>query len=143
MINKPDTPYAISKKAAHNYALILRKEGCYICNGILSNHTSPRQSKLYLVPKIVAGTVTGDLNVEIEIGDARDYVKAMWLILQQDKPDDYCITVNQTVNVQEIKNYVIEQITKYKVLYPNLKLFKLGWKPQYRWNDTVYDMIIA
>ena len=88
----------------------------FICNGILFNHESPRRGRTFVTKKIVEGLVDvklgkkekiflGNLDAKRDWGYAKDYVEAMWLMLQQDKPDDYVIATGETHSVREFVEY--------------------------------------
>jgi len=109
----PRSPYAASKVAAHWYAVNYREAyGLFICNGILFNHESPRRGETFLTRKITRAVARikagldkkvflGNLESKRDWGYAKEYVEAMWLMLQQDKPDDYVIATGETHSVKE------------------------------------------
>jgi GDPmannose 4,6-dehydratase len=109
----PRSPYAASKVAAHWYAVNYRESyGMFICNGILFNHESPRRGETFVTRKITraAGRIKlglqkklylGNLDSKRDWGFAGDYVEAMWLMLQQEKPDDYVISTGESHSVKE------------------------------------------
>ncbi len=109
----PRSPYAVSKLAAHWYGINYREAyGLFICNGILFNHESPRRGETFVTRKITraAGRIKeglqdklylGNLDAKRDWGFAGDYVEAMWLMLQQEKPDDYVVATGETHSVQE------------------------------------------
>ena len=109
----PRSPYAVSKVAAHWYAVNYREAyGMFICNGILFNHESPRRGETFVTRKItralariLAGRQSklylGNLDAQRDWGFAGDYVEAMWLMLQQDQPDDYVIATGETHSVRD------------------------------------------
>jgi GDPmannose 4,6-dehydratase len=109
----PRSPYAVSKVAAHWYTVNYR-EGykMFACNGILFNHESPRRGETFVTRKITRalgrikeGTQNklylGNLDAKRDWGFAGDYVKAMWLMLQQDTPDDYVVATGEAHSVRE------------------------------------------
>lgn len=109
----PRSPYAISKLYAHWTTKNYRESyGIYACSGILFNHESPRRGLNFVTRKItssIASMIKGDLEF-IEIGNlnslrdwghAKDYVYAMWLILQKDKPDDYIVSSGKNYSVRD------------------------------------------
>jgi GDPmannose 4,6-dehydratase len=110
---QPRSPYAISKVAAHWFAVNYREAyGLWICNGILFNHESPRRGETFVTRKITraAGRIKvglqdklylGNLDAKRDWGFAGDYVEAMWLMLQQHTPDDYVIATGETHTVRE------------------------------------------
>ncbi|MEJ6480751.1 GDP-mannose 4,6-dehydratase [Nostoc punctiforme UO1] len=109
----PRSPYACAKVYAHWQTVNYRESyDLFACNGILFNHESPRRGETFVTRKItraVAGIVAGkqkkiymgNLDSKRDWGYAKDYVKAMWLMLQQDQPDDYVIATGETHSVRE------------------------------------------
>ena len=109
----PRSPYAVSKVAAHWYAVNYREAyKLFICNGILFNHESPRRGQTFVTRKITRalGRISlglqdklylGNLESKRDWGHAADYVEAMWLMLQQDKPDDYVVATGEAYSVRE------------------------------------------
>ncbi len=109
----PVSPYAVSKMFAY-YIVKNYKESynMYACNGILFNHESPRRGGTFVTKKIIDGLknildgkqdyiTLGNINSKRDWGHAKDYVKAMWLILQKDEPRDYVVSSNTTISVRE------------------------------------------
>jgi GDPmannose 4,6-dehydratase len=109
----PRSPYAVSKVAAHWYAVNYRESyGLFIANGILFNHESPRRGETFVTRKITraAGRIKlglqqtlylGNLEAKRDWGFAGDYVEAMWLMLQHEQPDDFVVATGETHSVQE------------------------------------------
>lgn len=109
----PRSPYAVAKLYAHWITTNFRESyGMFACSGILFNHESPRRGETFVtrkitqaVAKIKAGQqdklYLGNLDAKRDWGYAKEYVEAMWLMLQQDKPDDYVIATNETHTVKE------------------------------------------
>jgi GDPmannose 4,6-dehydratase len=109
----PRSPYGAAKVYAYWITLNYRESyGMYACNGILFNHESPRRGETFVSRKITraaarirAGLETkiylGNLNAKRDWGYAKEYVEAMWLMLQQDKPDDYVIATGETHSVEQ------------------------------------------
>jgi GDPmannose 4,6-dehydratase len=109
----PRSPYAVSKVAGFWATVNYRESyGLYAANGILFNHESPRRGEAFVTRKItravahiVAGLqdklYLGNLDSKRDWGYAKEYVEAMWLILQQDQPDDYVIATGETHSVRE------------------------------------------
>ena len=118
----PISPYAAAKLYAYYMTKIYREGyGLYTTNGILFNHESPRRGENFLTMKVVNGIkdIISDKKVWIELGNldskrdwghAKDYVKGMWLMLQQDKPDDYVLATGKTYTVREF----IERVFAFK-----------------------------
>ncbi|HHW48207.1 MAG TPA: GDP-mannose 4,6-dehydratase [Clostridiaceae bacterium] len=109
----PRSPYAVSKLYAYWITVNYRESyNLFACNGILFNHESPRRGKNFVTRKITTGIADiltgkseciylGNLEAKRDWGYAGDYVEAMWLILQQDKPDDYVVATGETHTVRE------------------------------------------
>lgn len=109
----PRSPYAASKLYAYWITVNYREAyNLFACNGILFNHESPRRSKNFVTRKITTGIADilsgkleclclGNLDAKRDWGFAGDYVEAMWLILQQDEPDDYVVATGETHTVRE------------------------------------------
>jgi GDPmannose 4,6-dehydratase len=109
----PRSPYACSKVFAHNICVNYREAyNMFICNGILFNHESPRRGKTFVTKKITLAFANiklgkqgkiylGNLDAKRDWGYAKEYVEAMWLMLQQEKPDDFVIATGETHSVRE------------------------------------------
>jgi GDPmannose 4,6-dehydratase len=112
----PRSPYAVSKVAAHWYSVNFREAyNLFICNGILFNHESERRGETFVTRKITRALsriklglqsklYLGNLESYRDWGYAGDYVEAMWLMLQQDAPDDYVVATGETHSVREFLN---------------------------------------
>ncbi len=110
---RPRSPYAVSKVAAHWYAVNYREAyGLFICNGIAFNHESPRRGETFVTRKITRALsriklglqnklYLGTLDARRDWGYAGDFVEAMWLMLQHPKPDDYVIATGESHSVRE------------------------------------------
>jgi GDPmannose 4,6-dehydratase len=109
----PRSPYAVSKVAAHWYAINYREAyGMFVACGILFNHESPRRGETFVTRKITRAAARialglqeklylGNLEARRDWGFAGDYVEAMWLMLQQESPDEYVIATGESHSVQE------------------------------------------
>jgi len=109
----PRSPYAVAKMYAYWITVNYREAyNMFACNGILFNHESPLRGETFVTRKITRGTAKialglqdkiylGNLGARRDWGHAKDYVEAMWLILQQDKPDDYVIATGVTTSVRD------------------------------------------
>jgi GDPmannose 4,6-dehydratase len=109
----PRSPYAVSKVYGHFVAVNYRESyGMHVSNGILFNHESPRRGENFVTRKITMGVAAikqgrakelrlGNLDAKRDWGHARDYVDAMWRILQRDEPSDYVIATGETHSVRE------------------------------------------
>ena len=110
----PRSPYGVSKVAAHWFAVNYREAyGLFICNGILFNHESPRRGETFLSRKVTRAVgrikerqqeklYLGNLEARRDWGFTGDYVEAMWLMLQHDKPGDYVVATGQSHSVRDL-----------------------------------------
>lgn len=113
---KPCSPYAASKLYAYNLCILYRETyAMYITNGIMFNHTSPRQDNRFVVKKIVLGAVNqkfdplspkplllGNLDAQRDIGHAKEYVEVMWRLLQQDRSTDIVVATGKTCSIRQL-----------------------------------------
>lgn len=118
----PKSPYGAAKLYAYWITVNYRESyGLYACNGILFNHESPRRGETFVTRKItraVANIIAkkqeklslGNLDAKRDWGFAGDYVEAMWLILQQEKPQDFVIATNETHTVREFVELSFKEI---------------------------------
>lgn len=118
----PRSPYAIAKLFAYWITISYREAyGIYACNGILFNHESPSRGETFVTRKITFGLARiclglqetlflGNLSAKRDWGHAKDYVKMQWLMLQQDKPDDYVISTGEQHSVREFVELVANEI---------------------------------
>src|SRR5580765_3742279 len=109
----PRSPYAVAKLYAYWITVNYREAyGMYACNGILFNHESPRRGETFVTRKITRAATRiklglqdslylGNLDAKRDWGYAKEYVEMMWLMLQQDNPDDYVVATNEAHSVQE------------------------------------------
>lgn len=109
----PRSPYAVAKLYAYWIVVNYREAyGMYACNGILFNHESPLRGETFVTRKITMAVAAialgrqdtlylGNLNAQRDWGHAKDYVEAMWLMLQQDKPEDFVIATGKTTTVRD------------------------------------------
>jgi GDPmannose 4,6-dehydratase len=110
----PRSPYAVAKLYAHWITVNYREAlGTFACSGILFNHESPRRGENFVTRKVSRGVAQaladpsrklrlGNLEARRDWGHARDYVEAMWLMLQQPKPDDYVVATGVSRSVREL-----------------------------------------
>src|SRR3954468_14918425 len=110
----PRSPYGVAKVYGHHITVNYRESyGLFACSGILFNHESPRRGKEFVTRKVTDGVARiklglakelrlGNLDAKRDWGFAGDYVRAMWLMLQQDKPDDYVVATGETHTVQKL-----------------------------------------
>jgi GDPmannose 4,6-dehydratase len=109
----PRSPYACAKLYGHWQTVNYREAyGLFACSGILFNHESPRRGESFVTRKITLGAtrikeglqgklVMGNLDAKRDWGFAGDYVRAMWMMLQQERPDDYVVATGETHSVRE------------------------------------------
>ena len=167
----PVSPYGCAKVYSYNICNNYKNSyGMFISNGILFNHESPRRGTNFVTNKVVKGAVAikkglkdslalGNLNATRDWGHAKDYVKAMWLMLQQDTPDNFVCSTGVSHSVKDLVAYTFgkldldwKQYIKQdpKFLRPeelkdlkgdSTKLRKLGWKPDYTFETMIDEMI--
>lgn len=169
----PQSPYGVAKLASYHMIQIYRAAyNLYCCCGILFNHESPRRGENFVTRKITKyiGHVIrnetsdklqlGNLDAHRDWGHAKDYVYGMWLMLQQDKADDFVLATGETHSVKEFLLHAFElanlDYTKYVSI--NEDLFRpaevdylcgnadkakniLSWQPNYTFIDLVKDMV--
>ena len=117
---QPVSPYACGKVAAHNLVINYRKAyGIFACSGVLFNHESERRGEQFVTRKITKAAARiklglqkelrlGNLEAKRDWGYAKEYVEAMWLMLQQETPDDYVIGTGKTYSIKEFLQFVSE-----------------------------------
>ncbi len=168
----PRSPYGVAKVYGHFITVNYRESyNLFACSGILFNHESPRRGFEFVTRKITNGAAKiklglanelrlGNLDAKRDWGFAGDYVKAMWLMLQQDEPDDYVIATGETHSVQEFveaafghagldwkKHVVIDPRfirpaeVDSLVGDPSKARKKLGWKPRVSFHELVKMMV--
>lgn len=118
----PRSPYAVAKLYAYWIVVNYREAyNMYACNGILFNHESPLRGETFVTRKITIAVSSiaaglqdtlylGNLNAQRDWGHAKDYVEAMWLILQQDKPDDFVIATGITTSVRDFIKLAFNEV---------------------------------
>jgi len=170
----PRSPYACAKVFAHHQTINYRESyGMFACSGILFNHESPRRGENFVTKKITKGVaeiknglsnkiILGNLDSKRDWGYAKEYVEAMWLMLQQDEPDDYVIATGETHTVREFLeeafgfvNLNWEDYVEFdeRFLRPaEVDLLvgdyskakeKLGWEPKVKFKELVKLMVEA
>jgi GDPmannose 4,6-dehydratase len=168
----PRSPYGVAKVYGHYITVNYRESyGLFACSGILFNHESPRRGLEFVTRKITYGVARIKLGLDKEIrlgnlqakrdwGFAGDYVRAMWLMLQQDQADDYVIGTGQTHSVEEFvriafdhvqldwKKHVIVDPQFYRPAEVDLLLAnpakahrQMGWKPDLSFEQLVTRMV--
>ena len=118
----PASPYGISKATGHWMTVNYRESyGLFACCGILFNHESYLRTPSFFVKKVVQTAIdiknrkqselrVGDIDLRRDFGYAPDYVKAMWLMLQQDVPKDYIVCSGESITLREIINHVFDKL---------------------------------
>jgi len=167
----PVSPYGCAKVYSYNICNNYKNSyNLFISNGILFNHESPRRGTNFVTNKVVKGAVQiqkgikqdlilGNLDATRDWGHAKDYVKAMWLMLQQDKPDNFVCSTGVSHSVKDLVEYTFSKLdldwkqyvkTDTKFLRSeelrdlkgdSTKLRKLGWKPDYTFETMIDEMI--
>lgn len=170
----PRSPYAVAKLFGHWMTVNYRESfGLHASSGILFNHESPLRGIEFVTRKITDGAARiklgiarelalGNLDAKRDWGHARDYVKAMWLMLQQDRPDDYVVATGRTVSVREFCSLAFSHVglnsedyvtvdprymrpAEVDVLLgdPTKARDVLGWAPETSLEDMVGEMVEA
>lgn len=170
----PRSAYGISKVTGFDLTRNYREEfGMYCCTGILFNHESPRRSFEFVTRKITSAVARiklghqkvvklGNLDAKRDWGHAKDYVRAMHSMLQQNEPDDYVVATGETHTVREFckfafghvgLNYEDHVVVDPKFYRPAEKHLlvgdsskareKLGWQPEIKFEDLVREMVEA
>jgi len=118
----PKSPYGAAKLYAYWVTVNYRESyGMFACNGILFNHESPRRGETFVTKKITKAAARiaqgrqdiltlGNLDAKRDWGHARDFVEAMWLMLQQDQPEDYVIATGKTYTVRDFVNLAFHEV---------------------------------
>ncbi len=170
----PRSPYAVAKLYAHWITKNYRESyNMFACSGILFNHESPRRGETFVTRKITEAIARiklglqdtlylGNLDAKRDWGYAKEYVEAMWLMLQQSKPDDYVIATGETHSVREFLEaaFGYAELDWKKHVKIDKKYFRpaevdlligdatkakkqLGWEPKVKFNELVKIMVDA
>jgi len=169
----PRSPYGIAKQFAFWTTVNYREMGMFACNGILFNHESPRRGETFVSRKITKAAtrikvglqkelLLGNLDAKRDWGYAKEYVEAMWLMLQQPTPEDFVIATGETHTIREFldeafgylemdwKEYVgidpkYYRPTEVDILLGDASKAKriLGWEPQWKFRNLVRMMVDA
>ncbi|HEY3119950.1 MAG TPA: GDP-mannose 4,6-dehydratase [Vicinamibacteria bacterium] len=170
----PRSPYGVAKVFAHWTAINYRESyGIHVSNGILFNHESPRRGENFVTRKITMGIASikrgrqrelrlGNLDAKRDWGFAGDYVEAMWLMLQQERPDDYVVATGESRSVREFleeafgyaglswKDHVVVDPKYFRpaevdILEGDASKVRrvLGWKPKVDFKTLVRMMVDA
>jgi GDPmannose 4,6-dehydratase len=170
----PRSPYSVAKLYAYWITVNYRESyGLFACNGILFNHESERRGETFVTRKITRAAAAiklglqnklylGNLDAKRDWGHAKDFVEAMWLMLQQDEPDDYVIATGETHSVREFldeafghldldwKQFVEIDPRYFRPAEVDLLIGdaskarrKLGWEPKITFKELVRTMVDA
>ena len=170
----PRSPYGVAKVYGHWITVNYRESyGMFACSGILFNHESPRRGLEFVTRKVTHAVARikygvqqelrlGNLEARRDWGYAKDYVEAMWLMLQQDEPDDYVIATGETHSVRELcelafgyvgldyRDYVVVDPSLFRPAEVNLLVGdaskarrRLGWEPKVRFEELIKMMVEA
>jgi len=170
----PRSPYGVAKVYGHWITVNYRESyDLYSCSGILFNHESPRRGLEFVTRKVTYGAARiklglaselrlGNLDARRDWGFAGDYVKAMWLMLQQDQPDDYVVGTGETRSVRDLcevafnrlgldwNKYVQVDQQYYRpaevdllVSDPTKAKEQLGWEPEVSFQELIHMMVDA
>lgn len=169
---RPRSPYAVAKASAHWLVVNYREAyGLFACNGILFNHESPLRGPRFVTRKIVSTACRiaggsaeklslGRLDIVRDWGWAPEYVRAMWLMLQQDDPDDYIIATGEANSLQDFvstvfgavgldwREHVVSELSLFRPTdiawsqgNPEKALQKLGWEPAFRMREVASSLV--
>jgi len=169
---RPRSPYGISKLTGFHLVRNYRESyGLFAVNGILFNHESPRRGFEFVTRKISSQAAKiklglakelrlGNLDAKRDWGHAKDYVKAMWVMLQADSPDDYVVGTGESHSVREFVRVAFEYlgldfeefVTIDQKFYRPSEVFdlvadaakakeRIGWDYQYRFVELVQEMV--
>ena len=169
---RPVSPYGCAKLYGYNLGRVYRSSyNMFISNGILFNHESPRRGVNFVTNKIVVGAVNihknkqknlalGNLEATRDWGHAKDYVRAMWMMLQHDKSDDFVCATGESHSVRELCEEVFAELDMdYRdYITQDPKYFRptelhdlkgdctklkqtLGWEPEYTFRGMVEEMV--
>jgi GDPmannose 4,6-dehydratase len=168
----PRSPYGVAKLYAHWMTVNYREAyGMFACNGILFNHESPRRGENFVTRKVTRGVAAivakrsttlrlGNLESKRDWGHARDYVEAMWMMLQQDKPDDYVIATGIQWSIRQLVELAFglvgldwEKYVEVDRAYfrpaevpdlcgdPSKARARLGWRPKISFEQMIREML--
>ncbi|MDP1695239.1 MAG: GDP-mannose 4,6-dehydratase, partial [Candidatus Woesearchaeota archaeon] len=168
----PRSPYGVSKVFGHYIAKNYRESyNMFICSGILFNHESPRRGETFVTRKITRGAVNiklgnqdklflGNLDAKRDWGYAKEYVEAMWMMMQHDEPDDYIIATGETHTVKEFvdETFDLLELDPAKHIDIDPRYYRpaevdllcgdaskarrvLGWQPKVKFKELVRMMV--
>ena len=169
----PRSPYGIAKQFAFWYTVNAREQGLFASNGILFNHESPRRGETFVTHKVTKAAakiklglqkelLLGNLDAQRDWGHAKDYVEAMWRMLQQDNPDDYVIATGEMHSIRDLLDVAFGRLdlnwhdyvgidpkyyrpTEVEKLQGDASKAKcvLGWEPKIRFKQLIEEMVDA
>ena len=171
--HRPRSPYAAAKSFAHSVTVNYRESyDLFLCSGILFNHESPLRPERFVTRKITRSAAEialgrretlalGNLDVKRDWGAAADYVEAMWLMLQQPRPDDFVIATGvsrslrevvreafSAAGIEDVERYVVQDASLYRPSdIPELRgdaskaARELGWAPTQDFAETISQMV--
>jgi len=170
----PRSPYGVAKVYGHYITVNYRESyDMFACSGILFNHESPRRGREFVTRKITHGVARikhglakelrlGNLDARRDWGFAGDYVRAMWLMMQQDQPDDFVVATGETHTVQEVvetafthvnldwRKYVVQDPALIRPAEVDLLIGdsrkaheRLGWRPRVGFHELIRLMVDA
>lgn len=170
----PRSPYGVAKLYGHWITVNYRESyDMFCCSGLLFNHEGPRRGREFVTRKVTDGVARiklgmarelrlGNLDAKRDWGHAADYVRAMWLMLQQPTPDDYVVATGETHSVRELvevafgcvglewQKHVVVDPALYRpaevdllVGDPSKARRMLGWEPEVTFEDLVREMVFA
>ena len=167
----PRSPYGIAKQFGYWYTVNAREQGLFACNGILFNHESPRRGETFVTRKITRAAARiamglqtelwlGNLDARRDWGYAKDYVEAMWLMLQHSVPDDYVVATGETHTIRELLDVAFDAVnlswhpyvlrdpkyyrpTEVDLLLGDASKIKrmLGWEPKMKFQELIRYMV--
>ncbi|PPC90012.1 MAG: GDP-mannose 4,6-dehydratase, partial [Methylocystis sp.] len=170
----PRSPYAVAKLYGHWITVNYRESfGLHASSGILFNHESPLRGVEFVTRKVTTGVAAiklglatelrlGNIDAKRDWGHAKDYVRAMWLMLQQEKPDDYVVATGVTTTVRDMCHIAFEHagldMEKFVIIDPafyrpaevdvllgdsSKARQVLGWKPEIDLREMICEMVDA
>ncbi len=167
----PRSPYGVAKLFGYWATVNAREQGMHASNGILFNHESPRRGETFVTRKVTKAAVRiklgtqgnlalGNLYAKRDWGFAKDYVEAMWLMLQQSSPDDFVIATGETHTIKDLLDVAFEHVgldwvdyveidpkyyrpTEVDTLQGDASKAKLilGWEPKVKFRELIEEMV--
>lgn len=167
---RPRSPYAVAKLSAYWLTKNYRERGLYACQGLLFNHESPRRGGGFVTQKVARavaniyhgkafGVTLGNLDACRDWGHAKDFVRAMWLIMQQPKADDYVVATGEMRSIRDLcsvafghvgldyRDYVKTSAEFYRPLEVErlqgdaAKIQAIGWAPEIDFDTMIKEMV--